>query len=153
MGVIKLYDTYIVEKDDTIDSISSKYNTSPEVLYQLNGYSLDLEPGMTIIVPRITSKYFDYYTVTKGDTLYKIAIDNKIVPNLLAQLNGININDYIYPNQVLLVPKAGTILYITAIGDTLSEIAEGLKINISDLIKQNDKIYLQPEQLIVYKIQ
>lgn len=148
-----MYDTYIIQENDNINDISSKYNTSPEVLYQLNGYDFNLQPGMTLIVPRITSKNFDYYTVTKGDTLFKIATENKIQPDLLAQLNGININDYIYPNQVLLVPKAGTILYITAVGDTLSEVANGIKTNISELVKQNDKIYLQPEQLIIYKYQ
>lgn len=146
-----MYDTYIVLNGDTLESISSKFKTSPEVIRQLNGYVLDIEPGMTLVVPRISSKYFDYYTVSKGDTLYKIAQDNKIDPNLLAQLNGINKNDYIYPSQVLLVPKSGSILYITAIGDTLGEVAQGLKTNILELAKQNDKIYLQPEQLIVYK--
>lgn len=149
--MIKLYDTYLVKENDTIESISSKYNTSPEVLYQLNGYEFSLQPGMTLIVPRVTSKYFDYYTITKGDTLYKIATDNKIDPKLLAQLNGINETDYIYPNQVLLVPKPGSILYFTAVGDTLAEVAKGFKISIAQLISQNDKIYLQPEQLIVYK--
>lgn len=83
--------------------------------------------------------------------MYKIASDTKIDPNLLAQLNGINTSDYIYPNQVLLIPKAGSIIYITAVGDTLAEVAMGLKTNIDELVKQNDKIYLQPEQLIVYK--
>ena len=33
-----MYDTYVVEKNDTIGSISSKFNTSPEIIYQLNGY-------------------------------------------------------------------------------------------------------------------
>lgn len=106
---------------------------------------------MTLIVPRISSKYFNYYTVTKGDTLYKIATNNKIDPKLLAQLNGINTSDYIYPNQVLLIPRPGSILYITAVGDTLEEIAEGFKTSPEELIKQNDRIYLQPEQLLVYK--
>lgn len=146
-----MYDTYITKEGDTIDKISSKYNTSPEVLYQLNGYEFSITPGMTLIVPRITSKYFDYYKVNKGDTLYKIAKDNKLDPKLLAELNGLNLTDYIYPNQTLLIPKAGSILYFTAAGDTLNEVAKGLKVNIDDLVKQNDKIYLQPEQLIVYK--
>lgn len=97
------------------------------------------------------SKYFDYYTVTDGDTLYQIATKNNINPSLLAQLNGINIDDYIYPNQVLLIPKAGSILYFTAIGDTLSGIANGLGVSIQELINQNSKIYLQPEQLIIYR--
>ena len=146
-----MYDTYTVSAGDTIESISKKYNTSPEVLYQLNGYEFSITPGMTLIVPRITSKYFDYYKVVSGDTLYKIATNNKINPTLLAELNGLNQSDYIYPNQVLLIPKAGSILYITAIGDTLKEVADGLKTSIDELVKQNDKIYLQPEQLIVYK--
>ena len=146
-----MYDTYIVKENDTIDSISTKYNTSPEVLYQLNGYEFNLEPGMTLIVPKVTSKYFDYYKVTKGDTLYKIASNSGIDPKLLVQLNGINVNDYIYPNQVLLTPKAGSILYFTAEGDTLTEVAKGFKTSVNQLISQNDKIYLQPEQLIVYK--
>lgn len=146
-----MYDTYVIKNGDTVDSIAKTYNTSPEVINQLNGYDFSLQPGMTLIVPRISSKYFNYYTVTKGDTLYKIATDNKIDPKLLAQLNGINTSDYIYPNQVLLIPRPGSILYITAVGDTLAEIAEGLKISPEELIKQNNKIYLQPEQLLVYK--
>lgn len=146
-----MYDTYVIKNGDTIDSIAKTYNTSPEVINQLNGYDFSLQPGMTLIVPRISSKYFNYYTVTKGDTLYKIATDNKIDPKLLAQLNGINTSDYIYPNQVLLIPRPGSILYITAVGDTLAEIAEGLKTSPEELIKQNNKIYLQPEQLLVYK--
>lgn len=146
-----MYDTYVVLENDTINSISSKFKTSPEVIYQLNGYEFELKPGMTIVVPRVTSKYFDYYKVSKGDTLYQIAKDSGIDSKLLAQLNGINIYDYIYPEQVLLVPKAGSILYITAVGDTLAEVAKGLKTNISELAMQNEKIYLQPEQLIVYK--
>lgn len=146
-----MYDTYVIEKNDTIDTISSKFNTSPEIIYQLNGYVLDIVPGNTLVVPRSRSNYFDYYVVNKGDTLYKIATDNKIDPDLLAQLNGINKSDYIYPNQTLIIPKAGSILYFTGVGDTLSEIAKGFNVSIDKLISQNDNIYLQPEQLIVYK--
>ena len=146
-----MYDTYVIEKNDTIDTISSKFNTSPEIIYQLNGYVLDIVPGNTLVVPRSRSNYFDYYVVNKGDTLYKIATDNKIDPDLLAQLNGINKSDYIYPNQTLIIPKAGSILYFTGVGDTLSEIAKGFNVSVDKLISQNDNIYLQPEQLIVYK--
>lgn len=146
-----MYDTYVVMENDTIDTISSKFNTSPEILYQLNGYVLNLVPGTSLVVPRVSSNLFDYYTVNKGDTLYKIAQQNNIDADLLAQLNGINKTDYIYPNQTLLIPKAGSILYITAVGDTLSEIAKGLNIGVDKLISQNDNIYLQPEQLIVYR--
>lgn len=96
-------------------------------------------------------EYFDYYTVLNGDTLYKIAKDNNIDSSLLAQLNGIKEEDYIYPNQVLLIPKAGSILYITGIGDTLQEVLKGLNVDINKLLMQNKNIYLQPEQLIIHK--
>ena len=104
-----------------------------------------------MVVPRGRSNYFAYYTVSKGDTLYKIATDNNIDPNLLAQLNGINKSDYIYPNQTLLIPKAGSIFYFTGTWDTLSDIAKGFNISVDKLVSQNDNINLQPEQLIVYK--
>ena len=146
-----MYDIYVIEKGDTIDSIAFKFNTSPEVIYQLNGYNIDVVPGNNIIIPKIISKYFDYYKVTKGDTLYKISNDTNVDVSLLAQLNGINVNDYIYPNQTILIPKAGSILYFTAVGDTLAEIAKGLNVSVDDLVSQNNNIYLQPEQLIVYR--
>jgi len=146
-----MYDTYVVMENDTINTISSKFKTSPEVIYQLNGYMSELRPGTRLVVPRVVNNLFDYYTVNKGDSLYKIASENNIDADLLAQLNGINKTDYIYPNQTLLIPKAGSILYITAVGDTLSEIAKGLNVSMDKLISQNDNIYLQPEQLIVYR--
>ena len=37
-----MYDTYVILQNDTIDSIASKFNTSPEILYQLNGYVLNI---------------------------------------------------------------------------------------------------------------
>lgn len=146
-----MYEYYIIEAGDTLDSIAKKLMVSKEVITELNGSNLNFNPGNIIVVPKTVSKYFDYYKVSKGDTLYKIANDNNINATLLATLNGININDYIYPNQTLLIPKAGSSLYITASGDTLNEVAQGFNVGVNDLISQNDKIYLQPEQLIVYK--
>lgn len=143
-------DTYKVMENDTIESVASKYGTSPEIINFLNN-NIKIQPGMIINVPRIQSDYFDYYVVRKGDTLYDIANSFKIEPSLLSKLNGINLDDYIYPNQVLLIPKPGSILYFTANGDTLSEVANGINANMEELLKQNKKIYLQPEQLIVYK--
>ena len=146
-----MYDTYVVKEQDTVEDIAKKFNTNEKLLSELNNNNLKLIPGTIILVPQINNKYFDYYTITKGDTLYKIATNNKINPTLLAELNGLNETDYIYQNQVLLIPKKGTILYITAEGDTLNEIAQGLKKDTMELINQNEHIFLQPGQLIVFK--
>ena len=140
---------YIILENDTFESIANKYNTNADLLKKINGPNIEV--GMKLLIPRMNSKYFDYYMVSNGDTLYKIARDNNIDASLLAALNGINENDYIYPNQVLLIPKAGSIIYITAVGDTLTEIAKGFDVSLEELLEQNNNIYLQPEQLIVYK--
>lgn len=145
-----MYEVYMVKDGDTIESIAKKFKTMPEVIKNIND-DMDITVNKVIKVPKCCSKNFDYYVVDKGDTLYEIASNNNIDPSLLAQLNGINMDDYIYPNQVLLVPRAGSILYFTAVGDTLAEIAKGLNISMEELIDQNNNIYLQPEQLIVYK--
>lgn len=146
-----MYDIYVVMPNDTLDSIANKYNVSIDMIKQFNGYDIELRPGMKLLIPKNNSKYFSYYVINKGDTLYKIASDNNINANLLAELNGINLDDYIYPNQVLLVPKAGSILYFTQIGDTLLDVSKKFKTSIDNLLKENENIYLQPEQLIVYR--
>ena len=54
-----MYDSYVILQNDTIDSIASKFNTSPEILYQLNGYVLNIVPGNSLVVPRNNSNLFD----------------------------------------------------------------------------------------------
>lgn len=148
-----MYDVYVIKNNDTISDIARKYNTSPSVIYQINGITSDavLVPGTTIIVPKTSSNYFDYYTVTSGDNLYQIATKSGIDYNLLAQINGIDVNDYIYPNQKIMIPKKGVNFYITKEGDTLEELANKLRTNVNNLLMQNRRIYLLPEQLVVYK--
>ena len=42
------------------------------------------------------NKYFDYYKIKKGDNLYQIGKSYNVNPALIAILNGLNLNDYIY---------------------------------------------------------
>ena len=53
----------------------------------------------------IKDTYFQYYKIESGDSLYKIAKKYNVNPNLLANLNGLDMDDYIYPNQVILIPN------------------------------------------------
>ncbi len=145
-----MFDTYIADEFDNIETIAKKFNINTKVLESINDDNLVIQKGTNVLIPKIKNKYFDYYVIKKGDTLSEIAKENLLNPQLLATLNGINIDDYIYPNQVLIIPKAGSIIYITTEGDTLDELALGLKTTTDELIKQNTKIYLQPEQLITF---
>ena len=96
--------------------------------------------------------YFDYYTIKKGDTLYGISKNYGVNPYLLAVLNGLNPNDYIYPDQIIMVPRDNYAYYITKEGDTLNIVANTFNTSINNLINYNQAIYLQEGQLIVNKL-
>ena len=96
-------------------------------------------------------EYFIIYKITKGDSLYKIAKKYNINPQLLASFNGLNMDDYIYPNQEILIPKSGYSYYITAEGDTLDTVSNIFNISKEDLLNQNNTIYLLKDQIIVNK--
>lgn len=95
--------------------------------------------------------YFDYYKIEKGDTLYKIGKEYNINPSLLASLNGLDENDYIYPNQMILVPNKNYSYYITKSGDTLQMVADTFEVSPEKVIKDNKTIYLLEGQMIVKK--
>lgn len=148
-----MYNIYTIQEGDTIENIASRYNVTPYILYQLNGLSpnYDLSVGDNIIVPNNNSSYFDYYTIKKGDSLYKIASKYDVDYNILALINGLELDDYIYPNQVIAVPKNGVRYYVVSDNDTLMDISNKLNVSVNDIINQNNQLYLLPEQLIVYK--
>ncbi len=99
----------------------------------------------------IENNFYDTYKINKGDSLYKISKKFNVNTNLLAELNGLDIDDYIYPEQVILIPKSNVSYYITKEGDTLKNISEIFKVSEEKLINQNTTIYLQKEQMIFYK--
>ena len=107
------------------------------------------EINSTTIVPSNNQKYYDYYTIQSGDSLYGIARMYNMNPELLAALNGLNMDEYIYPNQQILVPKSGFSYYITKEGDTLDLVAGMFKIFPEDLISKNQVIYLSEGQVLV----
>ena len=108
------------------------------------------EINISTMIPSNNQKYYDYYTIQKGDSLYGIARMYNMNPDLLAALNGLNMEDYIYPNQQILVPKSGFSYYITKEGDTLDLVAGMFKISNEDLLVSNPVIYLSDGQVLVH---
>jgi len=115
------------------------------------GYENQFIFGKEIIVPMITPSYYIYRKNDKGDTLYNIALKYNINPELFASLNGLEIHDYIYKNQELLIPKSGYSFYITKEGDTLDIISDMFGTKKEILIKDNPTIYVLEGQLLAYK--
>ena len=99
----------------------------------------------------IYSPFYDSYEIKKGDTLYQISKEYNVNTNLLAQLNGLNIDDYIYPGQTILVPKKNVSYYITKEGDTIKGVSKIFNVKEMDIIYENETIYLTPGQMIYYK--
>lgn len=99
----------------------------------------------------IENEFYDTYKIKQGDSLYKISKKFNVNTNLLAELNGLELDDYIYPNQIIQIPKSNVSYYITKEGDTLDIVSNIFKVNVDKLVKQNQTIYLQKEQMIFYK--
>ena len=99
----------------------------------------------------LDTPFYSYYIIKTGDTLYKIAREFDMNPKLIAELNGLKLDDYIYPNETLKIPKKGVQYYITKENDTLKEVSKIFGKTQNDLVSQNETIYLLPQQMIFYK--
>ena len=148
-----MYDKYLIRHGDTLQSIANKFNTNEETILEINNIPFPdmITEGREIIVPINKEKYFEYYTIKKGDSLYAIAREYNINPDLLAILNGIDKEDYIYPNQEILIPKSNYSYYVTTEGDTLELVSNKFNTSKKDLLNYNETIYLLPGQLLVKK--
>ena len=88
----------------------------------------------------IENDFYDTYKIKKGDTLYKISQKFNVNTNLLAELNGLDIDDYIYPDQIIQIPKSNVSYYITKEGDTLDIVGNIFQVDVDKLINQNQTI-------------
>jgi len=148
-----MFEIYKINDGDSIDSIANNYMVSPEYLFKLNGFNCDrnIKVGDRIVVPKLSSNYMDYYTIKEGISLDNFAKENKLDSKLVSNLNGLNVYDYLYPNQIVIIPKRDVNFYITKNNDTLGAISKLMKANLGDLITQNNNITLEEGQLIVYR--
>ena len=147
-----MYRIYQVQKSETLEQIAKNFDVTTNLLRELNGFTDDyvVREGERIIVPR-ESAMFSRYIVKKGDTLYGIAQKYGITAIQLAMLNGLDSDDYLYVDQVLIVPKENVEFYITEDNDTLTKVASYFQTTPKVVVDQNKTIYLLPEQLIIHK--
>ena len=148
-----MYDKYLIQRGENIDILAKKFATNPNILMEINNIPFPdyFREGKEIVVPLNKDKYFEYYTVKKGDSLYKIAREKNLNPELLALLNGLDNDDYIYPNQAIMLPKSNYSYYVTAEGDTFDMVTKKFDVDKNTFLKENEIIYLMPGQLLVKK--
>lgn len=146
-----MYEVYKIELGDTLNSIARKYGVDENILMQINGLIDNNISNLEYLVVPQNRTPFQYYTVKKGDNIYSIAKQYQVEEDLLLKLNGLNKNDYIYPNQTIIIPRSNYRIYLTRNGDTLSNISSQYNIDIKDLMEENRNISLSPEQIIIIK--
>lgn len=153
LGVVLMFERYEIKKGDTLSDIANRFKTSKDILVDINnlGSQDSLRVGTDIVIPKNSENYFNYYTISKGDTLYGIARLYNINPELLASMNGLSLEDYIYAGQEIIIPKSGYSYYITKEGDTLDTSARMFKVSKENLLSNNPTIYLLAGQILVNK--
>lgn len=147
-----MYSIYQIQVGDTLDTIANKVGTTKQVLLTINGITdSNLIPGNFIVIPMNVNLPFTTYVVKKGDNIYEIAKNYGVEYETLLEINGLGKDDYIYPNQEIIIPNKDFNIYVTKENDSLALVAQKLGAEQTEIIRDNATIYLLPEQLILYK--
>lgn len=148
-----MYKIYQVEYGDTIDIIARKTGSTSDIIKNINGFNndSDLVVGSLIIVPNQGNGIFKIYKIKQGDSIYSIARLNNVDPDTLLLLNGLSKNEYIYPNQEIMIPNSDVEIYVTKQGDTIESIINNLGTDANTFNKENGKLFVLEDQLVIRK--
>ena len=146
---------YIVQKGDTLWSISKKLDTTVDELKKLNNLNSNLlYIGQILNVPtyNLVEDTNISYIVQKGDNLYTISKKYNIFIEDLKNYNNLT-NDNISVNQILKIPKTSSIVtpsedevinegsvYVVQKGDTLYSIAKKFNTTVENIKNINSII-------------
>lgn len=152
--VLPQYQNYVVQKGDSLYSISKMFQVDVEILRKDNALTTDiLYPGQNLKIRTIdyqVEECFgnDYspnivenvitYTVSRGDSLYSIAKRyNTSVSNLM-NINNLS-DSTLMIGQVLKIPySSGAGTYIVQKGDTLYSIAKKYQTTVDSIVSKNN---------------
>lgn len=161
---------YIIEPNDNLYEIASRFNTSVEKLKKINNLKSDkLQPGEIIFVDDLynpeSEDIYKKYIVKKNDTIYSIAYNYGMTTNEILEINNLLEADikegqtiYVYNNPPLLTDE---IIYTVKPGDTLYTIAKEYNTTVDkikalnqlseDILTVNTKIIINFENLVTTK--
>lgn len=130
---------YIVQKGDTLYSISKKFQMKIEELKELNNISSDtLQVGQVLIIDdNKSSDNNQTYIVAKGDSLWGISKKYNIPINELIEINQLD-NLTLQIGQELIIPSSEKDIYIVQKGDTLWSVAKKNGLSVEELKKLNN---------------
>lgn len=130
---------YIVQKGDTLYSISKKFQMKIEELKELNNISSDtLQVGQVLIIDdNKSSDNNQTYIVAKGDSLWGISKKYNIPINELIEINQLD-DLTLQIGQELIIPSSEKDIYIVQKGDTLWSVAKKNGLSVEELKKLNN---------------
>ena len=147
-----MINTYTVQPNETIVDIAKKFNLTVNDFEKVNNINLNsLTKGQVINIPVDTNDSFVYYQVNKGDTLSDLSRKIGMSVDYFSKINGLLINEYLYPGQILIIPKPGIKVYITEDVESLNDISNKLGVDVNNILNNNKNIFLSKEQLILYR--
>ena len=143
------YETYIVNKGDSLYSIAKKFNVKVDDLIKINNLTNNtLSINQQLLIPQgksLIEEVYSKYVVKLGDTLYSISNKYGISVDKLKEINNLTSN-VLYIGQVLNIPYEDIsitnsndyITYVVNKGDTLYKISNNYNISQSELMDFND---------------
>ena len=144
---IEAKDYYIVQRGDTLYSISRRFNVSLDDLRRINNLQSDtLSIGQVLyFIEQQDNNIEDKYIVQRGDTLYSIAKLFNTTPDEIIKKNKLTSNN-LQVGQVLIIsdnyieePVTNDYsLYTVVKGDSLWKIAKNYNIPVTELIEMNN---------------
>ena len=129
---------YIVQKGDSLWSISKKFNITVNELKQLNNLKTNtISINQILKIPSSESNLLDQitYTVAKGDSLWSISQKYNTTVSKLKELNNLNSN-ILSIGQILKIPNKK--IYIVQKGDSLWLISKNNNTTVDKLKSINN---------------
>ena len=133
-------DFYVVQKGDTLYSISKKLNTTVDKIKNLNNLSNNtITIGQILKIPSQDSSTNNVtYTVIKGDSLWKIANNYNTTVDKIKEANNLSSN-LLSIGQKLIIPSSENyITYTVKKGDSLWKIANNYNTTVDKIKKLNN---------------
>ena len=137
---INTEDFYIVQKGDTLYSISRKLNTTVDKIKSLNNLSNNtINIGQILKIPKKETETNNIiYIVVKGDSLWKIANKYSTTVDKIKEANNLSSN-LLSIGQKLIIPSSENyITYTVKKGDSLWKIANNYNTTVDKIKKLNN---------------